>query len=1628
MKDRRFNCVYCSSEDPNFTFNNVFNPTATGWISEENPYYPFEAVIDLQGLYLLDGLELVSHESKIASRIDLFVSNNTLLDTTGLNTTNYQYFKDEFEWKSIGYFEFSNNERSFWIAREFKKVIIPTVPATYVRLVFSGCHSLCPTNIYKQIGLISLNFLGTQSHIPKLRGSVIELFDDLLREKKDAIEHENYNLADLINIQLENAKKNSDLVAKLISKKNTALANEEYIVVEAIINTVQSILNQPLNYTPDKRNPMNFLNLLNEEEDEEDIQKAIAESRAAARAASIKEKLDEQKRIDQLEREKEAERKRQENAETQTKTDLLMPQIEAEANKKVEEEMEKIKQMEMESERLRKKGEAKKGKHKSGQSSDEYYESSEEEKPTKKNDKKKKGNKQENENNDDELKTKSVKEMSKDQNENIESTKDKPKDKNDNEHKKTDDIITKEAAIIKHAESKPEIKQEVSKKLTKAEEKELKKKAKAEEKERKQKAKDEAKAPKKVKNDKKDKPIKPPVSYKDAKKAQQSKLNDDDYSSYYYSDEENHHHQTTQQQQVKPTDAEQQAKETQQKEEIQSKNVDVEPKLVDIPKILTNEAQNQLTDSNEDSESNSTSNEEEQSTSDNDDDDEEESEEEDKEEEKKDQKMHSKKKKDKKKKSKNKPKSDDNKTSKKTKKTKKNNHDNDDDRKHKKKKNHKAADDDDDNISHYRKRDRRNSFDIADYSLGNPEQRHIHRHRRSSQFPYSDRGYHNRHINQYNSHVAPQHSMDIQPPPLLISQINDQRQSLLLPPTPQQKHQSTYAHHHSHHHQYANDRQPDAPPKSIYYIPKEANQLVELFGEEQVVDVYSDNITTKSQGIKALCGAIRRLGDPDKQADSLETLYPILVELFKSDDPSIYSSATEQVINTVDLIPDECFPYDVVLELLKIAISRIASPNKQISDDSISFANWASKIDGSFLEQLIIYELSQTPAKETKLIKLKFELLYETLKTFGKEAVLKMRMDDFMKYLIPFILSDDPDQQETAIKIYSLAYEKRGIKMEMYLLTLSEKMQEKVHKIIASTTNERHMNISNNGDYSGSRSPAQQLAFLNVIFGEKVVANLNSQNLTNRAKSFARVCEILQSIPEAQKQYDAYDCLIPYIKQMFHSDNAIIFVTAVDSTSSMIDELSDNKAFKSIGDFPYDFVRELVEICMAKLAVGDKSINEAAAAFCKWAVFRDDSYLDSLLEFIFNQDSKRSTSNIYKNKLDLMNAILMKYESIITDRISIDNMMQLVLENFESANQDTKEKALELYATCYNYYGEQMDKFVRTRPKKVQKQIVQAVTLSESYQTSPTLRDAYIHTTDALSDHANESYLPNNQIAQPRHVLSRDQKEEAKVLIELFGNNEVGDLYSNDPSIQADGITNVCNSIKSMTAPEQQLQAFRNLVVILKKLFSSSFDIVVESAVNNSTSTIEELQEDEVFVKMDNFPHKMVEELISVCKMQMAVSSPTISDSCVKFISWSARMDATFLEDLIAFIFKHRSKNDNKELIYQSQCALLDAVIQDYEEEITSRISLKELMDVIIPALECNDNQKSLQLCKTCYNYYGSKMLTLLQNKPIELRNQVNQILGLQEETEDNSKHHHDKHHEHNSHGKRKKRRMSSDE
>lgn len=85
-------------------------------------------------------------------------------------------------------------------------------------------------------------------------------------------------------------------------------------------------------------------------------------------------------------------------------------------------------------------------------------------------------------------------------------------------------------------------------------------------------------------------------------------------------------------------------------------------------------------------------------------------------------------------------------------------------------------------------------------------------------------------------------------------------------------------------------------------------------------------------------------------------------------------------------------------------------------------------------------------------------------------------------------------------------------------------------------------------------------------------------------------------------------------------------------------------------------------------------------------------------------------------------------------------------------------------------------------------------------------------------------------------------------------------------------------------------------------------------------------------------------------------------------------------------------------------------------------------MDVIIPALECNDNQKSVQLSKTCYNYYGSKMLTLLQNKPIELRNQVNQILGLQEETEDNSKHHHEKHHEHNSHGKKKKRRMSSDE
>ena len=104
-------------------------------------------------LVKLKQLQFLSHQSKVASKIELF----TFLPS-GPQSLTSQIPLNEIEFKRLGYLSLDPNERSGFQARELKSVYVDS-DAVLLKLIFHKCH-LNNFNVFNQIGLIALNCMG----------------------------------------------------------------------------------------------------------------------------------------------------------------------------------------------------------------------------------------------------------------------------------------------------------------------------------------------------------------------------------------------------------------------------------------------------------------------------------------------------------------------------------------------------------------------------------------------------------------------------------------------------------------------------------------------------------------------------------------------------------------------------------------------------------------------------------------------------------------------------------------------------------------------------------------------------------------------------------------------------------------------------------------------------------------------------------------------------------------------------------------------------------------------------------------------------------------------------------------------------------------------------------------------------------------------------------------------------------------------------------------------------------------------------------------------------------------------------------------------------------------------------
>lgn len=257
----RFAILSSSGEDTDYPVRELLyhSPQTRGWQCPRFAQYPQEIILKLEFPSKVQQIQILSHEYKIATKVEVFVGSPQSLNEE-TNAASY---------KRLGYLSFDSNERSNHQARELKSVHV-NVHASHIKLVVHRCH-VNKLNIYNQVGLIALNLIGeaSGSSLPGMppggylqvnnpassegtyyNASAAEMADlkldmnvdtvtaskirEMARAKEAAVGREDYDEAKRIKSSIDRLKVVGQAIAKLEAKKRLAVEREEYDVAKIL--------------------------------------------------------------------------------------------------------------------------------------------------------------------------------------------------------------------------------------------------------------------------------------------------------------------------------------------------------------------------------------------------------------------------------------------------------------------------------------------------------------------------------------------------------------------------------------------------------------------------------------------------------------------------------------------------------------------------------------------------------------------------------------------------------------------------------------------------------------------------------------------------------------------------------------------------------------------------------------------------------------------------------------------------------------------------------------------------------------------------------------------------------------------------------------------------------------------------------------------------------------------------------------------------------------------------------------------------------------------------------------------------------------------------------------------------
>jgi centrosomal protein CEP104 len=153
-----FYIVHCSGEDESFPVRELAKRTSQtrGWQTPKMCEYPQEIVFRFEGEVELSALRIMSHESKIASRIYIYIAGPT--DENRRSGTFGDPPLDDSQFQRLGFMGFTTNEVSNFNARELKTVHMRH-RACYLKLSIKKHHPN-QLNPFNQVGIIGVSFHG----------------------------------------------------------------------------------------------------------------------------------------------------------------------------------------------------------------------------------------------------------------------------------------------------------------------------------------------------------------------------------------------------------------------------------------------------------------------------------------------------------------------------------------------------------------------------------------------------------------------------------------------------------------------------------------------------------------------------------------------------------------------------------------------------------------------------------------------------------------------------------------------------------------------------------------------------------------------------------------------------------------------------------------------------------------------------------------------------------------------------------------------------------------------------------------------------------------------------------------------------------------------------------------------------------------------------------------------------------------------------------------------------------------------------------------------------------------------------------------------------------------------------